>query len=220
MRATLPLAALLTAFAVSPLAAQSPELSAGGLVGFQMGLAFQAFGTVRHLAQGLPVAFRVRLGRTGVDPGSPSQARRIFINDATNGTPEASGRTWDAGLDLVFDRGPRSRFYAGVRRSSFLANFKFVGGNEDFDVTTSQWGLGAGVEGVYPMSPKMDLLMSGGAEWYHTTLLKGHDTAYRPSGENVNPREDFTYSDADKAVGQPKLRPALMLGVSYRLGRR
>ncbi len=218
MRATLPLAALL-AFAVTPLAAQSPELSAGGLIGFQNGVSFQAFGTVRNLAQGLPLAFRIRLGRTGMDPGSPSEARRIFINNATNGTPVESGRTLDAGFDLVLPRGQRSSFYAGVRRTSFRANFKFVGGNEDFDVTTTQWGLGAGMEGAYPMTRKMDLVLSGGAEWYRAAQLKGHDTVYSPGGESVNPREDYTYSDADKAVHQPKLRPTLMLGVSYRLGR-
>ena len=219
MRATLPLAALL-ACAVSPLAAQSPDLSVGGLIGFQDGVGIQAFGTVRNLAQGLPLSFRIRLGRTGVDPGSPSEARRVFINNATNGTPVSSGRTWDAGFDLVFPRGLHSQFFAGVRRSSFKANFKFIGGNEDFDVTSSQWGLAAGIEGAYPMTRKMDLVLSGGAEWYRSAVLKGHDTQYSPSGESVNPREDFTYSDADHAVGQPKLRPSVMLGVSYRLGAR
>lgn len=218
MRATLPLAAML-AFAGPPLAAQSPELSAGALVGFQNGVSIQAFGTVRDLAQGLPLAFRLRLGRTGLDPGSPSEARRIFINNATNGTPVESGRTWDAGFDLVFPHGPRSRFYAGVRHTSFRGNFKFVGGNEDFDVTTTQWGLGAGLEGAYPMTPRMDLILSGGAEWYRAAQLRGHDTVYSPGGESVNPREDYTYDDADKAVHQPKLRPTLLLGVSYRLGR-
>ena len=39
------------------------------------------------------------------------------------------------------------------------------------------------------------------AEWYRSAVLKGHDTQYSPSGESVNPREDFTYSDADHAVG-------------------
>lgn len=78
-------------------------------------MSLQATGTVRNLAQGLPLAFRIRLGRTGMDPGSPSEARRIFINNATNGTPVESGRTWDAGFDLVFPHGPRSNFFAGGR---------------------------------------------------------------------------------------------------------
>lgn len=217
MRATLPLAALL-AFAVTPLAAQSPHLSAGGMIGYQDGIAFQAFGTVQDLAQGLPMAFRFRLGRVAMDPGSPAQARRVFINNATNGTPVSSGRTWDAGFDFVFPRGPNTRYYAGVRRTSFKANFKFIGGNEDFDVTSSQWGLAAGLERSYRMTRKMDLVLAGGAEWYRKATLKGHDTSYSPGGEAVNPREDYTYSDADKAVSQPKLRPSLMLGVTYRLG--
>ncbi len=220
MRATTRL--LLSTFALlaaAPLAAQDPTISAGGFVGYQSGTAIQAFATVRNLAQGLPWAVRLRLGRTSVDPGSPTLARRVFVNQATNGTPVASGRTWDGGLDVLLPRGPRTRIYAGLRHSSFMADFVFIGGNEDFEVRSSHWGLAGGLEGGFPMSRKLDLLLSGGAELYLSSRLKGHDTSYSPSNENVNPREDFTYADADKAVGQPKLRLALLVGVSYTLGR-
>ncbi len=217
MRATLPLAILLV-FAAPHLAAQSPEFSAGGLIGFENGFGIQAFGTVRNLAQGLPAAIRLRLGRTGVNPGSASEARRIFINNATNGTPVSSGRTLDAGLDVVIPRGRRTQIYAGVRHSSFKGRFVYVGGNEDFDVTSSQWGLGGGIEGTFPMTRTMALVVSGGAEWFPPTSLYGHDTSYSPNGEDVNAREDFAYADADRAIGQPKLRPTIMLGLSYRFG--
>jgi hypothetical protein len=36
-------------------------------------------------------------------------------------------------------RGDRNLLYVGLRHSRFKANFKFVGGNEDFDVTSTHW---------------------------------------------------------------------------------
>ena len=49
--------------------------------------------------------------------------------------------------------------------------------------------------------------------------LTGHDTSYSPDGDDVNPRKDYTYSDADRAVGQPTWRPVALVGLLYRLGR-
>jgi len=203
---------------VAPVAAQGPTLSVGGLVGYDKGTAIQAFGTVRGLAEGIP-ALRLGLGHTAVNPGSPTLARRVFVNQATNGTPEATGRTWDVGLDVLLPRGPRTQMYVGLRHSSFLADFVFIGGNEDFEVRSSHWGVATGFEGGFPMARKLDLLLSCGAEYYLSSRLQGHDTSYSPNNQNVNPREDFTYADADQAVGQPKLRLALLVGVAYRLGR-
>ncbi|MGD8319777.1 MAG: hypothetical protein PVJ02_04970 [Gemmatimonadota bacterium] len=218
MRLLSTLVALPVLLVAAPLAAQSPQLTTGGFLGYQGGFGITAFGTLNPLAQGLPVTVRLRVGHTSVDPGRPADARRVFINTATNGTPVASGHTWDMGLDVVVPRGPRRSIFVGLRRSSFKANFKFVGGNEDFDVTSTNWGLAAGMEATFPISWKMDLVASGGAEAFLSSRLKGHDTSYSPDGQNVNPREDFTYRDADRAVGQPKFRPVLLLGVSYRLG--
>ncbi|MGD8282096.1 MAG: hypothetical protein PVI31_02035 [Gemmatimonadota bacterium] len=47
--------------------------------------------------------------------------------------------------------------------------------------------------------------------------LTGHDTSYSPDDDNVNPREDFTHSDANEAVHQPSFRPVLTLGISRSL---
>jgi hypothetical protein len=219
MRAAPAMVALLSLALCPPVSAQQPGVSIGGLMGYQGGFGVQAFATARDFAQGLPVAVRVRLGRTSMDAGDPAAARRIFINDATNGTPATKGRSWDAGLDVLVPRGRRSRVWLGVRRTQFVANFKYIGGNEDFDVRSGLWGLAGGAEAGFPMSPRMDLLVSVGAEAYFSSRLQGHDTSYSPNGENVNPRGDFTYRDADRAVGQPKLRPAFLVGVSRRLGR-
>lgn len=198
---------------------QGTSLSVGGMLGYQRGFNFQVLGTARNFAHGFPLQARIRLGRTGVEAGSSSAARRVFINNATNGTPKEKGRTWDFGLDGLYPMGDRTNFVAGLRYSSFKANFKYVGGNEDFDVTSSHWGLAAGMEISYPMGRKTSLILSGGAEYFFSSRLTGHDTSYSPDGDNVNPREEYTYSDADDAVGQPTWRPIALIGVSYRLGR-
>lgn len=195
------------------------RLSVGGFLGYQDGPSIQAFVVARDFAEGFPLQARLRLARTTVEPGSAPDARRIFINDATNGTPKEAGSTWDLGLDGILPRGERSRFFGGVRYTRFKANFKYVGGNEDFDVTSNQWGLAAGMEAEFPMSPKLSLLLSGGGEYFFSSRLTGHDTSYSPDGDNVNPRKDYTYSDADAAVNQPVIRPVALLGFSYRLGR-
>jgi len=227
-RATAILGLVLASFPVTSLKGQSiyqapsydgsPSYSVGGVLGYQRGLTFQLTGTVKDFASGLPVQARLLLGRTSVDPGSATDARRIFINDATNGTPRESGHTWDFGLDGLYAIGARTSAFGGIRYSRFKANFKFVGGNEDFDVTSSHWGLAAGVEAVYPMGQRTSLVLMGGGEYFLSSRLTGHDTSYSPDGDNVNPRQDYTYSDADKAVGQPTLRPMALAGVSYRLG--
>ncbi len=194
-------------------------LSVGTFLGFQAGFSFHAFGRVENFAQGLPLKARFRLARTSVEPGSAPDARKIFINDATNGTPRESGSTWDVGLDGLLPMCTRTHLYGGVRYTRFKANFKYVGGNEDFDVTSNHWGVAGGMEAEFPMSRKTSLILSGGAEYIFSSRLTGHDTSYSPDGDHVNPRKDYTYSDADDAVDQPVLRPVILLGVSYRLGR-
>jgi hypothetical protein len=69
------------------------------------------------------------------------------------------------------------------------------------------------------MNQRMSLLISGGAEYFFSSRLSGHDTSYSPDGDDVNPRKDYTYNDADEAVDQPTLRPVALVGFSYRLGR-
>jgi len=208
----------LTLLATSPLQAQSPEYFVGGVLGYQSGVAVQLFGLANGFAQGFPLPVRVRLGWATVERGDAAAARRVFINNATNGTPAESGRTLDLGLEVLHTLGPRTVGYAGIRRTSFKANFKFIGGNEDFDVVSSHWGIALGAETSYPMGTRTALMVSGGFELFKSSRLSGHDTSYSPDGDNANPREDYRYSDADAAVAQPRLRPALMVGLRYRLG--
>lgn len=219
--ATLALALALWVLATvaSPAAGQSPAFSVGSAAGYQQGPSVQLLAEARDFARGLPVQLRLRVGRTSLEPGNAAAARRIFINNATNGTPVEHGRSWDVGVDMLVERGTHSRVWLGVRHTRFLANFRYVGGNEDFDVTSRHWGLGAGMEASYPVSPRVSLLVSAGGEFYFASRLQGHDTSYSPDGDDVNPREDYVYADADEAVEQPRLRPVVLVGFTYRVGR-
>jgi len=201
--------------------AQHTPLSAGGQVGYAAGVSVQGTLVAADFAQGFPLQVRLGLSYAASQLGQALDARRIFINDATNGTPEKSGRTLGVRLDLMHQVRvlslPRAYAYGGVRHSSFRANFKFVGGNEDFDVTSSQWGLGGGLDSHFGLSHRTDMVVSVGLDWFFAARLTGHDTSYSPDGDDVNPREDFTYADADAAVGQPKVEPMLLIGIQYRL---
>ncbi|MGD2069274.1 MAG: hypothetical protein PVI57_11420 [Gemmatimonadota bacterium] len=198
------------------------RVDVGILTGFASGASLQLFGSVRDFSDQLPVEVRLRLGYTRNDPGDPARARRIFINNATNGTPEESGRVLDVDLDVLVASdavpGESAYLYAGLRHGRFLANFRFIGGNEDFDVTTAEWGLGAGAESRFSLGSRTSLVITAGLDYFFPGRLTGHDTSYGPEGDDVNPRESFDYDDADDAVNQPGLRPVLLVGVRRSLG--
>lgn len=182
------------------------------------GLDLQA--TASGFAQGFPFILRLAAGRYSLDPGDPAAARRIFINDNTNGVPAKDGHFWSLRLDFLY---PVQWFgwkhfylYGGPRRSYFTGHFEYVGGNEDFEVTSSSWGAGAGVEKSYAINRRLDLLMTAGLDYQARSTLSGHDTAYSPNGESVNGRKTFTYDDADKAIRQPHFIPRLLIGAAYR----
>ena len=98
----------------------------------------------------------------------------------------------------------------------FTGNFKFIGGNEDFDVTSNNWGIGIGAKAFFAMGAQMDFVVTAGVDYFFSNTLTGHDTAYSPDGENVNPRRDYTYDTANEAVNQPDLELILMIGLNYR----
>lgn len=62
---------------------------------------------------------------------------------------------------------------------------------------------------------RFDLVVSAGIDYFFSSRLSGHDTSYSPDEANVNPRNEYTYSHADAAVGQPKLEPLIMFGFRY-----
>jgi len=198
------------------------EYNGGLMLGYSGGPGFQFNGLVSDISPGFPMSLRLALGYTSVDPGNAAGARKIFINDATNGTPQQKGWYWDFRFDFIYQlRAEKFRnfsLYLGPRFAKYTANFNFIGGNENFDVTSNQWGLGFGMDGVFAMSSRANLVLTGGLDYYAEGKLSGHDTSYSPDGEDVNGRNDYTYADADEVINQPKWEPRIMIGVSYRFG--
>ncbi len=180
----------------------------------------QAHLTAADFADGFPLAPRLGFTYTAPQLGHALDARRIFIDNATNGTPGERGRTLGLRLDMLYPVRvfslPRAYVFGGMRHASLRANFKFVGGNEDFDVTSSERGLGGGLDSYFAASGHIDILISAGVDYFFSSTLTRHDTACRPDRDNVNPREDFTYADADAAIHQPKLGPLLLMGLTNR----
>ncbi|MEE4213508.1 MAG: hypothetical protein V2I34_00480, partial [Bacteroidales bacterium] len=155
-----------------------------------------------------------------------ADARRIFINNATNGVPEKQGSAFNYRLDFLLPKTifgvDNSYLLIGPRYTSFKGNFKYIGGNEDFDVVSRLWGIGAGFENRFRVSNRLEIVFSTGLDYYFPATLKGHDTAYSPDNDNINPRDDnqngdieFTYKDADRAINQPKFVPRAMIGLSF-----
>ena len=103
-------------------------------------------------------------------------------------------------------------------------DFKYVGGNEDFEVRSGQWGFGGGIENQFKMSSKLYLVLVFGLDYYFPSTLTGHDTSYSPDNDNVNGNSDnqngdrpFSYKDANKAINQPGIMPRIMIGVNFNL---
>ena len=200
--------------------APAEDFALTALGGYKGGVGFRLAGSVSNFAQGFPVTVEAGVTYTSLDPGRSADVRKVFINDATNGTPEKSGWIWGFHMDFLFQARwlglPNAQVYLGVRRSLFTGNFVYVGGNEDFDVTAGAWGVGTGLRATFPMSRVIALSLSGGVDYYPNVTLIGHDTSYGPDGQHVNGRAGYTYADADNAVYQPKVQPMLMLGLTYK----
>ena len=197
------------------------QLRGGLMFGYYGGFGLNAQLLVSDFAQDLPFMLRVGGGFTTINPGNSWDARKIFINNATNGAPEKSGIIWDARMDFIYEaawfKKKTTYMFFGPRYTHFKGNFEFINGNEVFDIVSAQWGVGLGFEQHYHMNSNLEFIMSAGFDYYPPSTIEGHDTAYSPDGEYVNPREEYEYKDADKAIYQPKYQPRIMLGVNYRL---
>jgi hypothetical protein len=156
--------------------------------------------------------------------GAPGGLAYFQVSEFASDFPlQESGRLWGYRLDFVYslNRGPvpNLHLFGGPRFGRFTGNFKYIGGNEDFDVTSRQWGWGMGLEGRYPLSGAANFVLSAGFDWYGESELRGHDTVYAPDGETVNGREDYEWSDADEAINQPGFDPRFQVGFDLSFGR-
>jgi hypothetical protein len=112
---------------------------------------------------------------------------------------------------------PKCKLLFGPRYDRYKGDFRYVGGNEDLDVTSAQWRLGVGLESSFSMSRKLSLRLLAGLDHLFKSDLKRHDTSYSPEGEDVNPREDYSFINADKAINQLGNELYIMIEFIYHL---
>lgn len=204
------------------------KYSLGFETGYNRGFGLQTNLKASGFGPSFPLSLRAGIGLTFMNPGNAADARRIFINNATNGVPEKNGRSFDFRLDFMFPRtvfgNPNSFFVLGPRFSTFTGHFDYVDGNEVFDVTSHQWGIGIGYENNFRLTDKMNLFLAYGLDFYVPSTLTGHDTSYSPDNDNVNAEGNnqnddapFRYKDANKAIYQPEFMPHFMIGINFNL---
>lgn len=213
---------LLALCAFAAPAAAGMRTSSGLELGYNSGLGGEASLTMQDIAKDLPFGAKLGFGWLALDPGDALLARRVFINNNTNGEPEDGGHRFDFRLDAryQFKRGPLQRTWLliGPRYSMYHGTFTYVGGNESFKVTTNQFGLGAGLEQVFVLGPHTDLSIGAGLDWFANADFVGHSSVYSPDGTIVEQQDNYTYADANKAINQPRFAPRIMLGVEHHLG--
>jgi hypothetical protein len=197
-----------------------PRLFTGVLsTGYKGGASFYAGGTFNTVSTGFPFGVRVGLERTAIDPGDAYQAHEVFIAENPDGEPRKRGESWDIRLDMLypikFMKLERSNVFFGGRYNDFEAYFEYVGGAETFDVASTHFGLGGGLETAFAMSQRVDLIFSVGADYYFASTLDGHDTFYRPNNDNDNAIRNYTYQDADEVINQPDVVTRIELAIGY-----
>ncbi len=203
---------------VAPLAAS--DLSLGFIIGYNGGTDLQINGEIGAFAKGFPFGVQISVAHISMNPGIPLDARKIFINNATNGDPEKFGSIWDFRFDFPYQmkrfKKSNTSIFLGPRYAMFIGRFNFIGGNEDFDVRTNMWGMGTGIKSQFEITEHLDLVISGGADYYQKSAIYSHGTTYSPDGEHIDPREEFEYEDADKAINQPEYKFHTLIGFQYR----
>ena len=152
----------------------------------------------------------------------PLDARHVFINNNSNGTPAEDGHSWQLRLDLTAPRRPR-RHGAGqprLRRAQGLLHrhLRLRRRQRELRRHRSSLGRRPGPRHGLRDRHRVDFTVGLGADYYFDSTLEGHDTSYSPDDDNVNPHEDYDWNSADDAINQPSLEIVGLIGVRWRLG--
>ncbi len=195
------------------------DWAAGVNLGTNVGPGVQFQGTLREFTRSAQLSARFALGYSKADAGDPYAVRHVFINDATNGTPIDDAHCYQFRFDLLWALdnadGRSVNLFLGPRYARYTAEYVYVGGNEDFEVRTNPWGVGAGVEAVFAVGTKTEFIVQAGLDHFTRSELAGHDTMYAPDGVDINPRDGYDYGSADEAVAQPRTEILVMAGFQF-----
>lgn len=206
-----------TLFVMAPLSEVSaakkkggPVLSVGPFGGFLNGAGAGVEFSATRLSSSYPFGLYMGVGYfSQQNSGVAVEARKIFINDATGGNDniEKYGKTLyfmaDLGYEFIAKSDIGLSAYAGARHARYKAHFNYQGGNEAFDVYNNSWGFGGGVRLALKLNSKLSFCLNTGVDYFFPAQLVGHGNFYDPEGIDDNPRNDYTYTDADNAINQP-----------------
>jgi hypothetical protein len=180
---------------------------------------------VEDTASDFPLYIQGRLGATyQVEPGNAEDARQFFINDNQGGNIEEYGQSYFLALDLgwkMYAKGPLNlELNVSGLLNHYQAHFTFIGNNESFTVKTTSFGIGLGANLRILFSEiNSSLMVKGGVEYFPKTRIDAHGTYYyTPDGEDDNPRNDYTYDNADESINQPSFRPYVQIGLLFPIG--
>jgi len=204
-----------------PIFSAAPKYFLDIQTGYTNNFAISVSGTIADFTYDVPLAIKFGMSYNFRDAGDPWAARKIFINDNTDGDPQKSAHSFDFRMDFAYPLNifpvRKTYLYAGPRLSFYTATFEFVGGNEFFDIQSTQFGLGTGLETHLGISQNLSFVISGAFDYFFDSELGGHDTFYNPDGTEISGRLDYTYEDADEAISQPNYEVRLMVGLCFSL---
>ena len=167
------------------------------MTGYTGGFGINLYGTISEFSYDTPLSVRFGGGYNIREAGNPWDARKIFINDNTNGDPAESAHSFDLRLDFAY---PVNLF--SIRKSllkldqdilcihphlNLLAAMNFL------ILQLHNSDLVQDLETYFGISPNLSLVFSGGFDYYFDAQIGGHDSAYNPDGTDVSGREDYTY---------------------------
>ncbi len=204
-----------------PPASVTPKFSLEVQTGYTDYFGVGVAASISEFTYDVPLAIKFGASYNIRGAGDPWAARKIFINDNTNGDPQKSGYSFDLRLDFAYPVNwlpvRKTNLYVGPRVSFYTATFEFIGGNEFFDIQTTQFGLGTGLETHLGISQSLSFVITGAFDYFFDSEIGGHDTFYSPDGTDISGREGYTYTDADSAINQPKYELRLMFGLNFSL---
>lgn len=202
---------------------EAQELRQGIALGYQDDISALMTLDVERVNPEIPISFGIMAGYGyQFDSGNAEAARQIFINDNTGGTISKYGSSVFLGADFRYalsaDKNARFRLFAGPRGVFYQAHYTFIGGNESFAISSNQAGGAGGVQVIIAVTQTVDISLSAGISYFLPATLQGHGTyLYSPDGVDDNPRNDYTWDDADAAVNQPGFSVPLLFGVRWKL---
>lgn len=172
-----------------------------------------------------PFFLQARIGSIyQIEPGNAEEARKIFINDNQGGNIQEFGLSYLTSIDFGWKIQLKNALQLELNISGLVnhyeAHFAFIGNNEAFTVKSTTLGIGIGGSLRIGFSEsRTSVLIKGGLEYFPKSRIDSHGTFfYTPDGSDDNPRNDYTYEDADEAIFQPCLRPYIQIGILFPIG--